>query len=180
MPTTKRARRHSRNNEHQRQFLLYGDILAPTFNEPVFASAEEERRAWYLLRDELMRECRAHFGPGRRPAGFYQYELGCAPQWRWYEEIAVLLERNLIDAVEAAGIEATHKALSPGQGDSFCSGFDDPARIVQMRLDEYMRRSLAQEFIVVADWHTWRGRPELAATYRARAECVRGVEAGTA
>jgi hypothetical protein len=175
MPRVDRRKKPlGRGNDEQRQVLLYGDVTAAIFSEPVFASVAEERQAWFSLREEVLRECRAHFGPGRRPAGYFKFELACEPV-RWYEEIAVLLQHGLIDQSEAIGIEQMHQTLSPGQSDGLCSGFDDQNRIVQMQLSECLRAHLAQEFDVAAEWHTWRGRAELAERYRTRAEVIRQV-----
>ena len=175
MPTTKRRRRHARNNEQQRQYFLYGDVFGATDNEPLFTSLEEEKRGWFLVRDELLRECRAQFGPGRRPYAYFRFELGCAPA-RWFEEIEVLLRHGLIDATEAVGIEATHQMLSPGQSEAFCSGFGDHGRIAQMQLGHYVLKSLADEFTIAGDFHEWRNRPGLAQRYRVRAaECIRSL-----
>jgi hypothetical protein len=78
--------------EHQRFVLLYG-ALAIAIDGPAFGSEQAEQRAWRRHRDELLGE---DLGPGRRPYGFYLYELGVDPPARWRDEIDTLRARGLM------------------------------------------------------------------------------------
>jgi hypothetical protein len=173
MPRVDRRKKPlGRGNDEQRQVLLYGDVIAATCSEPVFASLEEERRAWFSLREEVLRECKMHFGAGRRPWAYYRHELDCEPR-NWAEEIQALMQHGLIDATEAVAIEKTYPIFDANQSEALYSSFDSPERIAQTKLDDYVLKDLALKFDVAREWHAGRARPELAERYRQRADCVR-------
>lgn len=163
------------------QILMYA---TPFFEDgSTFENDTEMRTAWKAHRHEMLAACDA----GRRPYGYYHFELGIdLVSWKWYDEIRVLLDHNLVDQVEAAAIEALHGALSSRapvySEDYFADSSQGILRIVDSgghaslprerfhSLDNFQR-----EFELCATWHKWRGRPDFQALYELRAAIVHSV-----
>jgi hypothetical protein len=100
--------------------------------------------------------------------------LACTPEpLHWYEEIRALLDRGLIDAVEAIRIEAAYTMLADDP--NVCASFEDTESLRGLKLDGRALLSSAAGFDMAITWHTWRGRPELVEQYRLRAAIVRSV-----
>lgn len=154
----------------QHETLMYG---APILDQspgdgPDFSSPEEEKRAWFMHRKELLAEERR---PGVRAHGFYRWELGIEPK-NWVEELRPLMDRGMItDESERIAIEQQNPMLSP-QPPSFLNDFDD-AKLIWKRINPSEANKKAAEFDLAVMWHTWRGRPEISEQFRRRAELVR-------
>jgi hypothetical protein len=156
----------------QRERLLVGRVFMGT--GPSFGgSADAMRAAWRKHRAELM--ATPELKPGRRPWAFFVLELGCdpGPAREWSGQLDALMDRGLIGAEEAIGIEALHPELSPTTAREFCQSFENEKVVRAMGLDDYLLGRQASEFAAAARWHEWRGRPEVAERWARRAELVR-------
>ena len=103
----------------QRAFLLYGDVFSDSAQ--AFESDTAMKSAWNLHKASLLSVC----GAGRRPWAFW-HELNLDP-FSPHQQLALLMERGLIDANEALLIDlAKNGMLDPNQTKEFCSAFDDP------------------------------------------------------
>jgi hypothetical protein len=145
----------TRLNPDQQWFLKYGPNLMPAGSPDMpFADETAAKQAWQKHKTELM----AHCQPGQRPWGFW-YDLGIDPV-DLYEEIAALLDRDLIDEEEAVAIEARVPFLGE-KAHSICAvSTSQPSHSNgQSRLSVAV---LARRDALAAKWHLWRGRPECA------------------
>ena len=150
MATTKRRRRHARENAKwllshaQEQQLKWGMVLVPV--GPEFESEEQQREAWAMHRDRLMA---SESGPGKRPYAYFKYDLGIAnpPQPRhWDPQIRILVERGLIDEQEAVAIERLHPGLGPDENGQYRWAVEDRASA----------ENAHEGFDLVSAWQRWR------------------------
>lgn len=149
----------------QREILMRGqDFMG---DGDGFESEAAERVAWQKHRVEMLAEA----GPGRRPHAYYRLDLGVDPL-RWYDEVAALLDHDLVNKADVLALERDYAILAPGQGPLY-SAFDDAASIGRMGLDGYVLGGLAREFEVAARWHAWHGRQDVADRYKRRAQHIR-------
>jgi hypothetical protein len=148
----------------QYQLLMWGTLLLPGFG-PGFENDDEARRAWREHRTELLAGCRA----GERPYGFYRWDLGIVDRvvHRWFDQLAVLLEHNLIDAEQVFAIEAEHTTLSPSAPafieDFFADSREGLLRVVDGPVGTPVSPSATErshtlqcfrrEFNLCAEWH---------------------------
>jgi hypothetical protein len=162
-----RRRGHQLRNltDGQWQILQFGLAIIPS--GAGFATDDEQRAAWRQYRDELMRE----IGPGRRPAAYFQFDLGISPPGRWWAQLDVLLDRDLVSREEAARIEAENPALARDASPDASASFESADYAKQFT--DHVVRGVMEQLYLMARWHEWRGRPELAAIHRRRAETVR-------
>ena len=178
MPRINRKRRGL--GDHERitpgsvrwQSLMWAQLIIPS-SGPSFASEPEAIAAWRELRADLMHQC----SPGERPAAYFKFELGLnPPPNRLLEQVAVLLDRNLIDAIEATEIESHYPMLNADQATAFCSEFDSAVSVLYAHHHgaEILSRTVAR-FDLASRWHAWRGRPELAELYARRHAIVLNV-----
>ena len=140
------------------------------YGQEGFSSGDEARAAWQQYREQIMADLSC---AGRQPAAFYRFDLNINVPRRWYDELIVLLDKRLISAEEAVRIEASNQMLSGEHQEAFCAAFDDAGAIIQMRLDADGAGTLVKKFEAAARWHQWRGRPEVAERYTARADLLR-------
>ncbi len=156
----------------QYQLLRWGSLLSPE-DGPGFEDESEMRRVWNAHKSELLAEC----GPGERPYAFYFFDLGIRDRvvHGWAGQVGVLMDRGLIDATEAAGVEANYRMLNAGAAE-YMRALDRPDGILTMlggprtKQSEIIMAGIVTECEVAARWHAWRGRPELAALYDQRAK----------
>jgi len=87
-----------------------------------------------------------------RPWGYYRFELGVTAHW-WHEEIACLLDRDLISQNEIPVIEKQHRALAENCGMEFASSFENPEWVRQQGYDCGLLKRFAEEFDVDGRWH---------------------------
>jgi hypothetical protein len=161
--------------DSQRWFLQYGPGLINGAPFP-FADEREAAQVWRAHSAALMAASR----PGARPAGFWRYELRmfrAAPSfWRG---LSILIERGLVEGVEAAHLEHDCRELSADPG-TFCQSFDS-AEIVAKNPTSHLdhdSRSLmgtVEHFQTAAAFHRFRGRPAIAATWERRAAVAQSV-----
>jgi len=111
-------------------------------------------QAWRAHRDELMAASR---DPGTRPYGFFKFDLRIAAAVGHFEQIGLLVERGLIDGMEAICIERTYSLLSDDAPADFASSFDSADGV----RDQGATTRTLDRLDVAARWHAWRGRPEL-------------------
>ena len=156
-------------NDAQEHLLIFGCVFGAHHQER-FASEVDERAAWELHRERLMAQVK---DPGRRPHAYYKFDLGVDPPWRWFDEIEILLDHNLIGEDEAIKIERNVEMLSGDQAEAYCASFDGEKTIAWMQLSPDSWCDFAEQFDVAAKWHQWRGREGLAERYRTRAELMR-------
>ena len=164
MPTTKRRRRHARGtggrglSDAQREILLFGYPVLDLDGRD-FASDAAEKAAWFRFRGELMKE---HSGPGKRPVGYFVHELGCqdADRFSWFDAIAELLRRDLLNEGEKLQIEAKHKTLSASQHVEFCEPFATAEGIRRSQITGFVLQEFGREFDFASTWHQQRGRSE--------------------
>jgi hypothetical protein len=130
-----------------------------------FADEAAAKQAWHKYKTELLAQCQ----PGKRPWGFW-FDLGLDPV-DLYEEIAALLDRDLIDEEEAVAIEERLPILGE-KAHAMCAISTSPPSHsnVQSRLSVAV---LARLDALAAKWHLWRGRPERAEQYLRAAESGR-------
>lgn len=130
----------------------------------------EMRKLWTQHRTELMAEGTA---PGRRPYGFYRFELEAEPRTA-FEEIDILDKAGLVTGEEAIAIEKANEVLNAKQSPEFASKAHVGLR------DRAMLRGLACEHRIAADWQARRGRAELQAKYEWLAGevdvCIKALE----
>lgn len=157
--------------DRQRDYLTRR-VLFFLHDGEAFADEEEAAAAWRLHRNELMH---ADFGSRLRPWGYYKFELNCEPHW-WHQEVACLLDRDLISREELFRIEQLFPTLHEGCATKFVS-FEDRAWIDLQRYEGALLRRVAEECELAARWHAWRGREELARRFAKRAEIIRQVAA---
>lgn len=173
MATTKRALRRARGerglSDRQRQNLLFGVPFCGAGSG--FVDDVARRAAWCQHRAELM----AAHEPGQRPAAYFQFDLReDLGGGRWWQQVAVLLRRGLIDPMEATNCERIYPlldAVQPAGGNVF----DEPGELAKQTLPVDVLCGLVEQFELAAAWHGWRGRPEIAAQYQRRAEVVRAA-----
>lgn len=152
--------------------MIGGELLA---DGPPFENSGAERDGWNKFRAELMA---TSYGAGMiRPVAYFRWDLGIVDRvvHRWHDQLAVLLDRNLISAEEAERIDHAFSQLHPKQSLAYGSSFERPNAIRSLQLSRYLLSDSAQEFDFAARWHVWRGRPELAERYHLRASTVRAV-----
>jgi len=125
------------------------------------------RSLWNRHRSELMLEGTA---PGRRPYGFYKYDLGITSPCHWWQELQILIDRDLLTGEEAFAVETVRDVLSPNQSRN--SGFEDKDTIARMGLSEPVLRHVQAEFGAASCWHRSRGRAELATQYQLRGDTI--------
>ncbi len=161
----------------QSEILLYGPPLSDVLpgDGPGFASEDAERAAWFANRDELMQE---RLGPGRRPYAYFKWELQAEPR-RWWDEVRLLLENDLLDEPEVADIERQHRMLASDPQCQYYASFDSEGTVKRLLTTgpPLTLLSHANLFDFAASWHAWRGREALADRYKARADVVRRVAA---
>ncbi len=140
----------------QRQLLLYDQVFLETPGEAGFDNDQQARAAWRAHSAELM----AEFGdqPGRRPAGWWAYEVRIDPPAHWYQEAGELEERNLLSKDEEFRLERDRRELAANQGDFASAMFTH-------KWSPYLLREYEARFRFAAAWHRRRGRVELAAKY---------------
>jgi hypothetical protein len=152
------------------QILMWGVALFPR-GGPGFENAGEERQAWREHRDELLKAAE----PGQRQFAYFKFDLGIKSDLvpiPWFEQLNILLDRELIGAEEALRIENSGRGeLNPHDSD-FGSIFETKAGIERHGLCEYTLRPLESAFRAAARWHGWRGRPDFAALYELRADSI--------
>lgn len=147
-------------SDDQEGVLRFGPMLREGFFGKPFATQAEELECWRKHRAMLMENCE----PGVRPYAFFKLELKAEPKRAW-DMVEALFAARLIDPTEAAGIELIHPILGP-------HGRHGAA--VKENLEFAGRLQFAGQ------WHAWRGRPELAAVYQARAgRCVAAIKDST-
>lgn len=165
----KRARRNARPSElslEQSLELLNGDF------PDAFPDDQARREAWERHKEFLLQG----FPAGKRPTGFYRYELHIQkPPRDPGEELAILLAAGLIDDVEARKMERDVMLYDPNQSASMAVNFGDPALIGHMGLSPGTLRDELAKFLAAAQFHVWRGRKGLSEKYLQLAEVVRGV-----
>jgi hypothetical protein len=174
MPTIKRRRRQQRSGltENQLDVLVFGMNLFSrrAKGSKDFESQATARAAWGRHRTILMSD---HTRPGKRPAGFYRFDLEIDAPNNWYQELRTLEERNLLTQEEAAAVEKIHPLLDPEQSPGLNASFEHPDRILEMELGHYMLSDMEKQFTFASEWHQRRGRPALAERYTCRASCLR-------
>jgi hypothetical protein len=163
--------------DRQREFLLYGDwILCDPHAGDAFPSEDIARAAWNEFREELMAEAK-HNRAGSRPWAFFHFDLKLDLR-RGHDELAILLERGLVDKEEARRCERDDMMLSPDQAAGCYSALSSEELIGRLKFPPCILESMARQFELAAAWHTWRDRPEIAELYKNRSASVRGVLAG--
>jgi hypothetical protein len=152
----------------QREMLTYGDFMFTP--GPGFHDEESERAAWFEHRDEIL----AEMGnlPGRRPAGYFKYELKANPN-NSDAELSILLDNGLIGPQEARDLERQRPILSNDA--TVFDSFENESLLRRMGHLRPILEGHAQAFEVAAKWHTWRGREALAERYRLRRDTVQRV-----
>jgi hypothetical protein len=151
--------------------LTFGCFTFPT---SIFAIESEARQAWRRYRGMLLSSAE----PGTRPRAYYLFELGVTPPPRWWSELALLMSRNLIGEDESSLIDLKGDILSPTQSKSFCEAFETAAGVRAQQLGAGGLRYLEGEFRTAAEWHRFRGRPQLEEKYARLARAVREVIEG--
>jgi hypothetical protein len=132
-----------------------------------FADEATAKQAWHRHKTELLARCQ----PGKRPWGFW-FDLGLDPVDE-YEEIAALLDRDLIDAAEALAIERQ----LPFLGEKAHAMFAISTSRSSHSQSWVSVAVLARRDALAAKWHLWRGRPECAQEYlRAAASRCEGIQ----
>lgn len=134
------------------------------------ATMAELKRLWLQHSPALMGQ---HFGPGRRPWGFYVFDLRVPAPCNWWGEIQALLDAGAIDATEAARIEAENPILHPSAAEA---GFGSAVTSEQYGAGAVARMRAKCE--TAARWHEWRGRPSAAEYFRRLASTEREAPGG--
>jgi hypothetical protein len=180
MPRINRAIRRRESPAFDRactkfQVLMWGMALVQ--DGLGFQNAGEERQTWIEHRDELLKATE----PGQRPVAFFLFDLGIKDRvtYRWFDQITVLLDRDLIGAEEAERVDHSYKELDPDQ-DALNNSFDTLEETARQQLSKYTLETLEGEFTLASRWHAWRGRPALAELYHLRSSMVHVVLEGAA
>jgi hypothetical protein len=150
-----------------------GGPVAETTDEQLFSS-DGARASWERHRKELLQAAM----PGTRPTAFYEFDLGIAPPGPWWNELAVLSERHLLMPEECMYVERIYGVLDPKQSFAFCSAFEHPEQVREMRFGPVSLRLKTEEFAFASKWHAERGRLQLAEAYRRRAEACCAISQG--
>lgn len=153
--------------------LVYGGPLAAAFRDGREPPIEAQREAWARHRASLMKPEVHDLPPGCRPAGFWLFDLHIdPPPDRWATEIPELIERGLIDAAEAARIEAGYQQLAARHP------VHEAVGTYKLPEDSWTLRRRLEEARCAAAWHAWQGRERQAASWAAFAEEIQGALRG--
>jgi hypothetical protein len=176
-------------SDHQRSLLLFGEDpfepelmlnvgrLSDLELKNILAEREARdfpegaRQTWTKYRTELMTD--SSLSPGRRPSAFWRFDVGVVPPAHWWQELAMLLERDLLAREDAFAIERCYVALT--ESPAAYASFDTPAGVRTLALSASVVAHCQQQFELAAKWHEWRSRPELAKSYARRAAACKHV-----
>lgn len=163
------------------EYLTIGGILSAGRNPfDEFADVEDAMlRAWFMFRDDIMREHATPGNSGSRPHGFWLFEVCHPPKsgavWSRSQQLRLLLELNLMDEVEKLQVECNDIALSDGPDQT---AYLTAVQLPSLPLDDCSRFGAEEnllEFETAAMWHRARGRPELAQKFAELAGRFRSV-----
>ena len=154
--------------DEQRDCLLYGFS-----SESANPEGSEMRAAWSRCHAELMAD--PELGSGRRPRGFYLFDLKVEVPRRWWNELELLDDLKLLDRAEEFTIELRTPILATTQVPEFNVVFLQATAIQSMQLSRSVLSDLQEQFCFVAQWHRKRDRPELATKYTRCAATISAV-----
>lgn len=145
-----------------------------TFPTSIFATEAEARASWRRYRADLLDAAE----PGERPRAYFLFELGVKAPARWFDQLSLLLDRQLICEEEAIQIDLRTGLLCATQTARFFESFEDVTTVASQGFSVGSLKYLRCEFRTAERWHEWRNRAELSAKYKRLAAIVDAVIEG--